>query len=390
MYSLLLAVIYLAFISLGLPDSLLGSAWPVMHGELGTAVSSAGMITMIISFGTIVSSLQSDRLTKRFGAGLVTAVSVMMTALALCGFSFSNSMLSLCLWAIPYGLGAGAVDAALNNYVAIHYSSRQMSWLHCMWGIGASVSPYIMRFCLTGGYGWHMGYRSVGIIQIGLTVILLLSLPMWKKRQGADGEENHSKALGLREAVKIPGVALVLTGFFAYCAMEQTSILWASSYLVQHRGVDPNTAAGFGALFLIGITIGRFLNGFIVDRLGDKRMIRMGILIAMAGILMVLLPITGDSAALAGLIIVGLGCAPVYPCIIHSTPANFGAKNSQAIVGIQMACAYMGTTFMPPLFGVLAERFGMGLYPFYLMAFAVLMLIMTEKLNRGGIHGGQD
>lgn len=382
MYSLLLAIIYIAFISLGLPDSLLGSAWPVMHGELGVPVSCAGIVTMIISGGTIVSSLFSDRLTRRFGAGLVTAVSVLMTAAALFGFSVSGAFWLLCLWAVPYGLGAGAVDAALNNYVALHYASRHMSWLHCFWGVGAAASPYIMSFSLTGGYGWNSGYRTVALIQIVLTACLFFSLPLWKRQSEKAAKNVPSQPLTLRQAVRISGVPSILLAFFAYCALEQTAGLWASSYLVQHRGIGTDTAARFASLFFLGITFGRFLCGFVADRLGDRALIRLSIAVAAAGTALVAVPARADIWALAGLIVIGFGCAPIYPSVIHSTPASFGAENSQAIIGIQMASAYVGTTFMPPLFGWLASWTGIGLYPFYLFLFVLLMLAMSERLNR--------
>ncbi len=378
MVSLLLAIIYMAFISLGLPDSLLGSAWPVMRLELGAPISYAGIISMIIAIGTIISSLLSNRLIHRLGPGLVTAVSVGMTAAALFGFSVSNSFVPLCFWAVPYGLGAGAVDAALNNYVAIHYSSRHMSWLHAFWGVGVTISPYIMSACLTGGLGWQAGYRSVSIMQVVLTVILFAALPLWKRSADDSGEE--ASDVPLSKAVKIPGVPFVMLAFFGFCALEVTAGLWASSYLVGARGVDAETAAQFTALFYIGETVGRVANGFIADRFGDRNMIRVGIALMFAGIAMVLAPI--NAVALAGLVVVGLGAAPVYPCIIHATPSNFGKENSQALVGIQMASAYMGTTLMPPLFGVIAQHISVGLYPFYLMIFAGLMLAMTELLNR--------
>lgn len=386
MYLLLLAIIYIAFISLGLPDSLLGSAWPVMHKQLEVPLSYAGIVTMIISSGTIISSLMSERVTRKFGAGLVTAVSVFMTAAALFGFSISNSFILLCIWAIPYGLGAGAIDAALNNYVALHYSSRHMNWLHCCWGVGAAISPYIMSYCLIGGYGWNSGYRSVAIIQIILSAFLFISLPLWKKNgsgsKNGNGEENDTEIVGLRQALKIRGVKLVLITFFGYCALETTAGLWASSYLVLHRGVAKEIAAQFASLFFIGITFGRFLCGFISDKFGDKQMIRYGLTIITFGIVLIILPIGTNITALAGLIIVGLGCAPIYPAIIHSTPSNFGAENSQAIIGIQMASAYTGSTLMPPVFGVIADNINIGLYPFYLLFFAALMIIMSEKLNR--------
>ncbi len=383
MYSLLLVIIYAAFISLGLPDSLIGSAWPVMQTELGVPVSYAGVITMIIAFGTIISSLLSHKLTRKLGTGFVTAISVLSTAAALFGFSVSHSFVWLCLWAVPYGLGAGAVDAALNNYVALHYASRHMSWLHCFWGVGAAISPYIMSYSLTGGYGWNNGYRMVGIIQITLTAILFISLPLWKGRKGGDTQEEiHSKSLSLLQALKIKGVPLILITFFSYCAMEQTTMLWASSYLVRHRGVDVNTAASFASLFFFGITFGRFLSGFIADKLGDKLLIRIGIFTMATGVILIALPAATDVLALIGLVVVGFGCAPIYPAIIHSTPSNFGKENSQAIIGIQMACAYVGTTFMPPLFGLIASHINIGLYPFYLTVFIVLMLFTSERLNK--------
>lgn len=380
---MLLAIIYIAFISLGLPDSLLGAAWPVMYGELGVPISYAGIVTMIIAAGTIVSSLLSDWLMRKVGAGVITAVSVFMTAAALFGFSASYSFLLLCLWAVPYGLGAGAVDAALNNYVALHFSSRHMNWLHCFWSVGAAASPYIMSYCLTGGFGWNNGYRSVAVVQTILTAALFLSLPLWKRRrlEGAEGE-SAAKALSLPRAVKIKGVPFVLIMFFGYCALEQAAGLWASSYLVQFRGVDTDTAAWSASLFYLGIAAGRFLCGFVAERLGDRRLIRIGILTMIGGVLLIALPVPYDAFTLAGLLIVGLGCAPVYPSVIHSTPANFGKENSQAIIGIQMASAYVGTTFMPPLFGLIAAHIHIGLYPAFLLALAVLMLCMSEKLNR--------
>ena len=383
MYSLLLMIIYIAFISLGLPDSLLGSAWPVMFRQFDVPLSYAGIVSMIIAGGTIVSSLLSDRLTRRLGAGLVTAVSVMMTAVALFGFSISGSFIAICIWAIPYGLGAGAVDAALNNYVALHYASRHMSWLHCFWGVGTAISPYIMGYCLTNGFGWTAGYRSVSVIQIVLTALLFLSLPLWRRKPAeSDNEERPAVALSLLQALRIKGVKIVLITFFCYCAVESTAGLWASSYLVRYRGINAETAARFASLFYLGITFGRFLCGFIADKVGDKRLIRYGIITIIIGAFMIGLPGGINILALAGLVVIGLGCAPVYPSVIHSTPYNFGKENSQAIIGIQMASAYAGTTFIPPFFGAIARYMGIGIYPFYLLFFAVLMLIMSERLTK--------
>lgn len=379
MVHLLLGVIYLSFISLGLPDSLLGSAWPSMYPGFGVPVSYSGIIFFIISVGTVISSLQSDRLTRKLGAGKVTAISVAMTAAALWGFSVSGSFLMLCLWAVPYGLGAGSVDAALNNYVALHFASQHMSWLHCMWGIGASVGPYIMGYALTARQSWNLGYRIISVIQLVLTIIIVLSLPLWKGNTQQEEETSQPDPLTLRQILRLPGVKAVMVTFVCYCALEQTTGLWASSYLVLHKGVAPETAASFASLFFVGITVGRALNGFLTMKLSDAQLIRLGQGIILMGVAAFLLPL-GEYAALAGLILIGLGCAPIYPCIIHSTPAHFGPDKSQAIIGVQMASAYVGNCLMPPLFGLIANHITVALFPFYLLMILVLMVRMHETL----------
>ena len=373
MVSLLLAIIYIAFISLGLPDSLLGSSWPIMQVQLGVPISFAGIISMIIAGSTIISSLFADRVIRKLGTGPVTAISVALTAAGLMGFSLSTEFWMICLLAVPYGLGAGAIDAALNNYVALHYSSRHMSWLHAFWGVGVTISPYIMSFCLTRDLGWEMGYRSVSFIQIALTAVLFATLPLWKRaaQNHTSEQEVAPKVLSVPQALRLKGAANVFIAFFCYCALESTAGLWASSYLVGHRGVDPETAARFAALFYLGITGGRVLNGFIADKFGDRTMIRTGILVIIAGVILVVLPISATLPSLVGLVVIGLGCAPIYPCIIHSTPVNFGKENSQSLVGIQMASAYTGSTLMPPLFGLIAQYINIGLYPLYLGVFAL-------------------
>lgn len=382
MTHLLLIIIYLSFISLGLPDALLGSAWPSIYPQFDVPVSYAGMISMIIALGTVVSSLQSDRLTRKLGTGKVTAFSVALTAIALFGFSISHSFLSLCLWAVPYGLGAGSVDASLNNYVALHYKSRHMSWLHCMWGVGASIGSYVMGAMLTGGKAWNSGYRVIAVLQVVLTAILLFSLPLWEKRPQCvteNGEEKEAKAMSIREVVALKGAKEILLCFFCYCAMEQTVGLWASSYLTLYKGVPAQTAAWFGSMFFIGITIGRALSGFVTMKLNDRQMIRLGEAIVAVGTVMMLLPF-GEALSLAGLVVIGFGCAPIYPCVIHSTPAHFGEDKSQAIIGIQMACAYVGTCLMPPLFGLIANHISVGLLPVYLLLFLICMTVMHELL----------
>ncbi len=385
MVSLLLALIYLAFISLGLPDALLGTAWPVMYLELGVDISWMGVISFIISIGTITSSLNSDRLTRRFGAGKVTAVSVAMTALALLGFSFSRSFWLMCLIAIPYGLGAGGVDAALNNYVAIHYASRHMSWLHCMWGVGASIGPYIMSYALSGGQ-WRSGYHIVAAIQILITATLFISLPLWKRRKVSAQESAASSApLSLRQVVSIPGVKAIIITFFCYCALEQAAMLWVSSYLVFHVGFAESIAAGYSGLLLIGLTVGRALSGFLTFKFNDTQMIRLGSAITLLGLLALLLPL-GQSVALCGLFIMGFGFAPIYPSVIHSTPTLFGADRSQAIIGVQMAAAYTGGLIAPPIFGVIAQYVSPGLYPLYILIGLVAMVIGHEILVKKTAH----
>ncbi len=382
MVQILLVIIYISFISLGLPDALLGSAWPSMYGEMGVPVSFAGVISMIIALGTIISSLQSDRLTRKLGAGGVTAVSVAMTAAALFGFSISDSFFALCLWAVPYGLGAGSVDAALNNYVALHYTSRDMSWLHCMWGVGTIVGPNVMGYALTNGMTWNRGYFYISLLQIVLSAALFLSLPIWKKMEKEkgivkqpEGQEKREKALTLKEIIAIPGAKEIMIAFFCYCAVEQTAMLWGSSYMVLHNGISAERAAAYASLFCIGITAGRFVSGFLTMRFSDRQMIRGGQTLIITGIVVLVLPL-GSMAAVAGLVMIGLGCAPVYPCIIHSTPACFGPERSQALIGVQMASAYVGTCLMPPLFGLIANHISASLLPVYLLVIAVLMTVM--------------
>lgn len=382
--TILLTIIYLAFISLGLPDAMLGAAWPGMHGQLGAPVSYAGILSMIISVGTVISSLLSDRLTKRWGTGRVTACSVGLTAAALFGFSAAPSFEILCILAVPYGLGAGAVDAALNNYAALYFKASHMSWLHCCWGIGASLGPYIMGLCLTGGWSWNQGYRIVGFLQAGLTTVLFATLFLWKEnKEKGDGAGNLYKGetLTAGKLFEIPGVKAQMATFFCYCALEQTAGLWASSYLVMFRGLSEEIAAKWASLFYVGITAGRFLSGFLAIKLSDRHMIRLGETAGLMGILLVLLPL-GPKAAYAGLITIGLGCAPIYPSLMHGTPRNFGWERSQAIVGLQMAFAYLGNTLMPPVFGFVAQAAGIFWYPVYLFLILAAMVMFSEGLNR--------
>ncbi len=383
MGSLLLALIYVCFVSLGLPDSLLGSAWPVMHVELSASVSFAGVVSTVICIGTIVSSLFSDRLLRRFGAGRVTAVSIVITALGLLGFSVSNSSWALLLWSIPYGLGAGAIDAILNNYVALHYKAQHMSWLHAMWGIGAAVSPYIMSFSLVSLDEWSYGYLIVAVIQMALSAVVFASLPLWRRGEGgADAEKaGESRSLSFKEIFLTRGAVACFITFFAYCSLEVTASLWTSSYLVDRWAFTPEAAAGYASLFYIGITLGRIANGFLAMRLGDRFLIRTGLGVAAAGIALLLVP-SSWTFALIGFAVIGLGCAPIYPCIIHMTPDVFGQDKSQAMIGVQMAFAYTGFLVMPPIFGYLAELTSIAWLPIYLLALLALTAVMHEMIGR--------
>lgn len=376
---MVLAVVYLAFISLGLPDAVIGAAWPVMAPALGTDVSNMGIVTMIVSAGTIFSSLHSHRLTHRFGVHTVTVVSVGITALSLLGFGYAPYFWMLCLVAIPYGLGAGSVDAALNNYVAIHFQSKHMNWLHCMWGIGATMGPYLMGWVLSGGGRYCFGYLLLGLTQTGITVVLLASKPAWNAKDTSFDQTVSAPCLSLGEIFQIKGVPQVAVAFFCFCALEHTTGLWASSYLVYARGLAAETAAGCTALFYLGITVGRFVCGFLSTTQSDTQLIRGGTKLMALGVVIVLCPL-GTWTALLGLGLIGLGSAPVYPAIIHSTPSHFGVTNSPAVTGVQMACAYTGSLAMPALFGVLSQVFGFGLYPIYIVTLLLGILVFYEWL----------
>ena len=400
MFSFLLLIIYLSFISLGLPDALLGSAWPIMHEELKVPLSYSGSVYMLISCCTILSSLKSESLNRRFGTGKITAFSVLLTALAIFGFSMSRSFYMLLLFAIPYGLGAGSVDAALNHYVALHYSSRHMNWLHCMWGIGASIGPYIMGFVLQRGFSWSKGYLLIGMLQAGLTFLLFLSLGLWKEKEEDkndlvkvemhEGEEGK-KAMSFREILRIPGAKECIASFFFYCAIEQTIGLWSGSFMVYSLRIDAKLAASFVALFYFGITFGRFLAGIFSAKWKDEELILGGIAILFLGIALLFPAGLSSGKQLFGmelrqvfvilsLLFMGLGCAPIYPAIIHSTPYNFGAENTSALIGKQMASAYIGSLSLPPIFGVLAKNFGTELFPFYAAVLGIAMLYMYKQL----------
>lgn len=377
--TMLLVIIYISFISLGLPDSLLGSAWPSMVGGLSAPLWGAGLVQMTVSFGTIVSSLNSARLIRRFGTGRLTAISVAMTALALLGFSFARHYAWLLLMAVPLGLGAGAVDAALNNYVALHCAPRHMSWLHCFWGVGTTIGPVILSGCIAWGGGWAAGYRVIGGLQCALSAVLFGTLGLWR-HGSVQQEEQAARELTVSQVLALPGAKPGMITFLCYCAVESTVGLWAATFMVVARGVDAAQAASYAALFYLGITVGRAISGFMTIRFLPRQMVRLGQALLAAGCALLLVPVHG--LMLAGLVLCGLGCAPIYPNIIQDTPVNYGAENSQAAIGVQMAFAYVGSTFLPSVFGGLAGRLGYGLMPVYALALTALMAAMFAAQKR--------
>jgi len=377
MTTLLLIIIYIAFISLGLPDSMLGAAWPVMQGQLGLPLAGAGLVSMIVSGSTIISSLFSGVLIRRLGTGKLTLISVLMTALALLGFSYSQNYLWLCLIAVPLGLGAGAVDAALNDFVARNFTALHMNWLHSFWGVGATTGPLIMAFMLNQTGRWQMGYRTVSIIQFSLVALLAVSLPLWKKFPKPPSPQTTTNGGG---TYRIPGMTPNLVAFFAYCAVEASTGLWAASFLVEQRGLSSVFAAGGASAYYLGITLGRFLNGFLSSHFDAKNLVRGGQAMILLGVFLIFLPF--PILSLAGLMIIGLGCAPIYPTLLHETPRRFGAENSASLMGLQMAVAYCGLTLMPPLLGLIVDRFGLQVYPLGLLLLALMLTFGTERLNK--------
>ncbi len=382
MATILLIIIYISFISLGLPDSLLGSAWPMLHKELNVPVTYAGVVTMIVAGGTIISSLFSQRLIKKFGTGKVTAISVLMTAIGLIGTYKVSGFLGICLLGIPLGIGAGAVDSALNNFVALYYKAKHMNWLHCFWGVGATAGPVIMSFWLIRSGGWRMGYTTIGIIQAILVICLFFSLPLWKKIEKGEEQAQVQKAnTRIVDLLKMRGAKPALMAFFCYCGIELTTGLWGSTFLVNVVGLSAEKAAKWVALYYLGITVGRFLSGFLAIKLNNVEMMRLGQGICLVGGIALGLPFSGYFQ-LIGLMLIGLGCAPIYPAMLHETPNRFGKEYSQGIMGIQMACAYVGSTFIPPIFGFLAKGMSFKIMPFFLVIFIVLMGFCSEMVTK--------
>ena len=386
---LLLVIIYFSFISLGLSDSQLGAAWPAMFGLLNVPLHYAGFISMISAGGTVVSAILCGKIIKRFGTTIVVAGGFMLTTLALMGFSFSSSFIVLCVCAVPLGLGGGAIDVSLNNYVALHYKARHMSWLHCFWGVGASLGPLIMSAFLLHYNSWNLGYRTIGIVHFSIIVLLFLSMSLWKKNEAiSTGELNSSgdnseksNSYGIKDALSVTGVKEALLVFFCYCTIETITGLWGASYLVTVKGVLPETAAAAISLYFFGITSGRFISGFVTMKLNNRQMVRIGQIIIGCGIVTLVLPF-GNSTLLPGLFMIGLGCAPIFPSLLHETPKSFGKEYSHLIIGLQMGCAYIGTSIMPPIFGWLTSITSFKIFPMFIGVVLIIKIILAEVLNR--------
>lgn len=381
---LLLTIIYLAFISLGLPDAVLGSSWPVISQDLDTTLQFAGLVSIVVTSGTVISSLYATKLIRRFGTGKVVAFSVLMTAVALAGFTVSYHVITLMLLAIPLGLGAGAVDSALNNFVAVHYQSKHMNYLHSFWGVGATAGPLIMATYLTLENGWRYGYATLAVVQFLLVAVLFITLPLWKKAlesQSSENEEAESTALlSNREALKVNGVKKQLVLFCCYCSIEAGTGLWAASYLTEVKGVSVSDAAFWTAVYYFGITAGRFLCGMLADKIKEEQLIRVGICTILFGVLTLIAPVPAFINQMA-LLFIGFGCAPVYPNTIHLTPKRFGKQASQAVISLSMATAYTGITIVPPLIGVALGSISFALFPYLLLIMSVVMFVMSEQLS---------
>lgn len=385
MATLLLVLIYMAFISLGLPDALLGAGWPVMQGDLGVPIGFAGILQMVIAGGTIVSSIFSGRILRRFKTGLTTAVSVGMTAFALFGFAFSPSFFWLILAAVPLGLGAGSVDAGLNSYVAAHYQSRHMSWLHSFWGLGALLGPLVLASLLSRGISWRLGYRTIAYFQTILMVVLVMALPLWRVVHGSRAKTDNGVARQAHPSIgfllRIKGARSAMLTFFMYTGIEATMGLWGGSYLYRVESLSAVDAATWVSVFYASITVGRFLNGFATYRFSNHRLMLAGEMTILIGILLIILPLPLP-ATMLGFILIGLGCAPIFPSMQHATPDHFGMEHTQDLIGLQMAAAYIGTLVLPPMFGFVAERFSLSLLPAFLGFYLIIMSISTKRLRR--------
>ncbi len=390
MYLFLLFVIYLSFVGLGLPEPVLGSLWPIMRAEFAASLDFAGVISLIMTVSKALSGLVTDRIDKKIGHGYASMLSMLVMALSLYGCSISRSEYMICLFTFPLGAASGIIDTAINDYVSRNYSSKHMSWLHCSWGIGSMLSPFAIGFLLAGGRSWGAGYDFVASVQIIITVLLIISLPRWKKSSDSPDLDNEITVMPIKDVLRLPGIVFTFGTLFSYCGAEVTASLWSSSFLIEARGLDAETAATCTSSIFIGITLGRFLSSFIANRIGDLRMARMGSAIAFAGSLLLFIQSSTVLLPLVGLFIVGLGCSTIVPSIIHSVPYLYGHSSTSTIVGIEMAIAHAGSALMPPLFGAIAGKIGIRFFPLYIFLMMALLLISAMKISRNPNEANAD
>ncbi len=384
MATLLLIIIYIAFIGLGIPDSLFGPAWPGIYTEFNLPISFANFITVICPCGTILSSFISAKLIEKLGTSKVCLISTLTTALTLLGFSFSPNIWVMCLLSLPLGLGAGAIDVALNNYVALHYSATHMSFLHCFYGIGVTLSPYIMSAVISTKAGWRGGYKIAFGLQLLISLILLLSLPLWGKVKHKttypESEEAHN-ALGFTETLKLPGVKSTCMLFFSSCAIEFMCGNWGSTYLVEHKHLTADIAARIITFYYIGIALGRFLSGVLAAKISCEKIVKIGQCVLGVAIMILLIP-GPVYFSIAGLFLVGLGNGPLFPNLNYLTPQNFGEKFSQSVVSVQMCSSYVGILVGPFIFSLIGQTVGMVAFPFYILALFCVMAGAAITFNR--------
>ena len=382
MYFLLLAIIYIAFISLGLPDSVLGAAWPSMYRSLNVSEGSAGILTLLMYSGTMISSMASDKIIRKLGTGLVLVLSVSLTAIVMFGFSMAESFEALCLLALPYGLGGGCVDASLNNYVALHYKARHMNFLHCFWGIGTIISPLVMGSFLAHGGAWTQGYQAIAWFQTILVAILLCSLPLWKRESNTDSHSSTDTSLSLKSLLSIPGVKASLAAFFCYCALETTLGLWTTTYLTTVKGTDIVLATQCGMLFYVGIAVGRFLSGIVSEQLGDIKLIAYSVITTILSLCALILPGIEGIVLYSLIVLAGIGCGPVFPSMVHHSPQITGPNGSQLLIGFQLAMASAGSISIPALFGLIVNHLSIALMPVFCLLFTLLLAVMILKINQ--------
>jgi len=382
-FGILLPLVYLSFISLGLPDSMLGAVWPAMAAQMGQDLSSLGLVSMLVTLGTVISSLLSSRLIRSLGTGKVMALSVFLTSLVLLLYSFARSYGVLCLLALPLGLGGGSVDAALNGFVARNYKASHMNWLHCMWGVGATISPLIAGASLSGTASWPGAYRTVSILQGILFLVLFFSLPKWLKAEKRDplAESGPGQHISNAQALRTPGLIIAMGAFACFVGFESVAGVWAASFLQGQKGFDVAAAASLSSMYYFGTMLGRAVSGFIAIKADSRKMIRLGVLLAFLGAVLLALPLPGFFS-LAGFMLLGLGNAPIYPAMIHLTPRRFGIALSQAAMGLQMAAAYTGSTLLPPLTGALVRSASLQAVPWVILTLILAGFLLSQQIDR--------